>query len=401
MPFPLLDVIRLLALIILSLIVSPAHAQFGVPITEDARASVLTMLPGDGLHALFGHTAIRISDPQTGLDRVYNYGTFDFGDPLFVPRFIHGQMDYFLSVPDFHRTVDHYQRVEGRPVLEQQLNLFASEVATLFTFLERNAQPEHRYYRYDFFFDNCSTRPRDVLEHVLGERLEYGLAGAERGPTFRQLLAPYLVHRPALRDGMFVLLGTPADRRATPRETMFLPIELFDVLEGATVLRDTPEPLVVRTDTLSWVAGYEWPRRSIPWLLVFTSLLLVAGIWWTMREFKSGAYQSAIPDVILFGLTGLIGVIMLYMGYISHHEVTGPNLNLFWAWPTHLVAAVMLRHRITQIYLILTGLITAVFVAAWFMWPQVLPVAFLPLATLLALRAGARWYLGRRLVREA
>jgi hypothetical protein len=383
-----------LILVALALIASSARAEEIVPLTDGARASVLTMLPGDGLHALFGHTAIRISDPESHVDYVYNYGTFDFGDPLFVPRFVYGQMDYFLSVPTYQRTVYHYEHVEGRPVLEQVLNLTPVEVAEMFTFLERNARPEYRYYRYDFFFDNCSTRPRDVIEHVLGDRLTYDVEQAT--PTFRQLLDPHLVHRPLLRDGMYLLLGTPADRAATPREAMFLPLILFDILEDASVTREVDEPLVVRTDTLAWVPGYQHPSRALPWGVLLTSLLLIAGTWISWREIRGGRAATIVFDAVLFGIVGIIGLLILFMGYFSQHTVTAPNLNIAWAWPTHVIAAAMLRRSITRSYLLLAAAVTAVFCALWPFWPQMLPLTFFPLALLTSVRGATRWYVGSR-----
>jgi hypothetical protein len=393
-------VIRFIPLLALALVSLgrpvPATSQMIVPLTDAAEASVLTMLPGEGLHALFGHTALRISDPANGVDYVYNYGTFDFGDPLFIPRFVYGQMDYFLSVPSFQRTVYHYQNVEGRPVLEQVLNLTPPEVAEMFMFLERNAWPENRFYRYDFFFDNCSTRPRDVIEHVLGDRLSYGGDDLAAERTFREYLDLFLTHRPFLRDGMFLLLGTPADRVATPREAMFLPTVLFDILEQSTVLRDVPEPLVVRSDTIAWVDGYTEPGPALPWGLMLTSALLALGALASIRDIRSGRAPSVVADAVLFGSVGFVGVVILLMGYASQHTVTAPNLHIAWAWPTHVVAAAMISRRTLQPYLLLTAVVTAAFCLLWFVWPQTLPAAFLPLALLTAVRASARFLIWRR-----
>lgn len=380
-------------------IASPVHPVDAqpqvVPLTDQARASVLTMLPGDALHALFGHTAIRIADPGNGVDLVYNYGTFDFADPLFIPKFVYGQMDYFLSVPRFERTIDYYSNVEGRPVLEQVLNLTSAEVASMFSFLEYNARPENRFYRYDFFFDNCSTRPRDVIEEILGERLIYGDDGVADERTFRQLLDPYLVHRPALRSGMYFLLGSPADRPATQREAMFLPIEVFNTYESSSVMRETAEPLVLRTDTVAWVSGYEHPTRRAPWLLILTTGLFIAGLWWSVREIRRNEGPSDLLDALVFGLIGMIGLVVFFMSYVSQHTVTAPNLNLAWAWPTHLVAAALLRRPAARFYFALAAAVTGVFCVFWFMWPQVLPLAFLPIALLAGVRSAVRWYVSR------
>ncbi len=392
---------NLLPLLALLLAVSPAaaHPQAS-PLSDAARVSVITVLPGTDVHALFGHTALRLHDPQTGFDAVYNYGTFDFSDPLFVPRFVHGQMDYFLSVHGFQAAVDHYRDREGRPVIVQELDLTQHEIDHIYYRLRTEALPENRVYRYDFFFDNCSTRPRDVVEDALGSRLQY--AEPVRGSqSFRELLAPYIASRPFLSAGIDLLLGSPTDRPATTRETMFLPLDLFDRLESATVIGDAgPRPLVARTDTVAWVEGYEMEADSWPWATIVTVVLLMVGLYYAWREFRLGATTSTTIDAILFAFAGLIGLLIAYMWFVSEHTVTGPNWNLLWAWPTHLVAAYLIQRgraeRFTRQYLATSSIVTFLVAAFWFVWPQQLPIAFFPLVILLAVRSAILWHRYRR-----
>ena len=366
-----------------------------VPLSDEATISVITVLPGTEIHALFGHTAIRVFDPSTGLDAVYNYGTFDFSDPLFVPRFIHGQMDYVLSVHGFRSAVEYYRDRERRPVIVQELNLEPHEVQDVYDRLRINALPENREYRYDFFFDNCSTRPRDVIEETLGRKLSYrDDTFAEQ--SFRDMLAPYLAGQPFLRAGINVLLGSPADRIATTRETMFLPIDLFERLESAQLQRDDGHvPLVARTDTAAWVDGYETRPTSLPWATILTVLLLVGGCMLAWREIFNGKPSPVIYDAIVFTFVGLIGLLIIYMWLISEHTVLGPNWNLLWAWPTHLIAAYMLQrgriNRVLRIYLAASAAASAVVALLWFIWPQALPFAFLPLVLHLAIRSLVLW----------
>lgn len=394
--------LRFLLILLISACAYPAAgaAQAWQQLTDAARISIITVLPGDEIHALFGHTAIRVHDPQTGLDLVYNYGTFDFSDPMFVPRFVHGRMDYFLSVHGFEQAVVHYRDRERRPVIVQELDLSIEEVEAIFEFLRINAMPENRVYRYDFFFDNCSTRPRDVVEVALGKDLRYGepLRGEQ---TFRELLAPYLERQPFLRAGINLLLGSPADRAATTRESMFLPLDLFARIETATVLRDgAAQPLVARTDTVAWVDGYDMSRRAPPWATNLTLLLLGAGVFFAIREVRTRRAVPTVLDATLLAFTGLIGFLILYMWFISEHTVTGPNVNLFWAWPTHLAAAYLIQRgradRFVQSYLAAAAVVTSVLAAFWFIWPQSLPLAFLPLVVLIAVRCGVLWMRYRR-----
>ena len=225
-----------------------------VRLTDASEVSLITILPGDQIYSLFGHTAIRVQDPGLGLDRTYNYGTFDFGNPFtFSLKFAYGDLNYFLSDASFQRVLPFYRDVARRPIVEQTLNLTLREREELFGFLQWNALPENRAYRYDFLFDNCSTRPRDAFyEHVS----DLHFPAAVRDHTFRRLLDPYVTHLPWLDFGWDLLLGAPVDREAAAWEHMFLPLELMALADAATIERPSgAEPFVARTDTLFWIEG--------------------------------------------------------------------------------------------------------------------------------------------------
>ena len=214
-------------------------------LSDSAVVSVLTVLPGDRLYSLFGHTIIRVHDPETGLDVGFNYGTFDFPQTLlggagFVARFVYGELDYALAEtgsetesplpPAF---VDWYWSTEARPTIEQTLDLTPAQADSLYALLVENARPENRVYRYDFFFDNCSTRPRDAFEAVLGSELRVSMEDPDR--SFRQLLDPNLVGHPGVDFSMDIGLGLPSDREASARDALFLPEYLMEWLGSATI----------------------------------------------------------------------------------------------------------------------------------------------------------------------
>ncbi|MFQ5571988.1 MAG: DUF4105 domain-containing protein, partial [Rhodothermales bacterium] len=303
----------------------------------------------------------------------------------------YGKLDYFLSVQSFPAMLDHYWNVEGRPVIEQVLNLTPSQRNALFQFLARNARPEHRYYRYDFFFDNCSTRIRDVLETVLGDSLRFA---PEPNPeqSFRHLIDPYLVEQPFLDFGMDLGLGTPADRIATPRETMFLPLHLMTAFDHATVTIDgAGHPLVARTDTLAWSEEQVVLQPSLPWPALLLWILFALGLFVTIRDVRAARTERRLFDGLLFGMIGGAGVVIVFLWFISLHTVTQWNYNLLWAWPFHLVAAPALMRRSQarwlRGYLLATALVVLGVVLGWFFWPQDLPAAVLPLVLLLAVRS--------------
>ena len=377
------------SLALLFLFVPSAHAQLPA-LSPEAEVSLLTMLPGDEVYSIFGHTAFRVTDPALGLDRTYNYGTFDFDQPFFIARFARGLLDYQLSVSTWDRTLAQYRFLE-RPIIEQRLALPLDAKQDLFRFLETNYLPENRAYRYDFFFDNCSTRPRDALERALGQRLDFD--GYEpRGETFRDLIQPYLEGQPLTDFGIDLGLGAPTDRAATDREAMFLPLELMRAFDEASY-RD--RPLVASRDTVFWAPGAGMPEDDFDWPVLATWLLFAFGAALTFAARVRDRWGRALRrfDVALFGIVGLAGTIIAWLWLGTEHSVTGPNWNLLWAWPTHLVAAIVLARRNRSgwlwVYWALATVVTLAAVLLWPVLPQALHAAVLPLALLLVLRAGA------------
>lgn len=384
--------LALVLALVLALLAPAARAQDLPALSPEAEVSLLTMLPGDEVYALFGHTAFRIADPALGLDRTYNYGTFDFEQPFFVVRFARGLLDYQLSIASFERTLAEYRFLE-RPIIEQRLDLSPEAKQRLFRFLETNYLPANRAYRYDFFFDNCSTRPRDALEAALGRRPDYGAYANAPDRTFRELLQPYLEAAPLTDLGIDLALGAPTDRVATYREAMFLPLELLGALDAASL---DGRPLVVATDTLFWIDGAGLPDDAFDWPTLVAWLLFALGAALSIAARRSAERQSAAFrfDVGLFATVGIAGVILLWLWLGTEHSVTGPNWNLLWAWPTHLVAAFLLTKRnlspALRVYWAAAALVALGTVLLWPVLPQALHPAVRPVALLLALRASLR-----------
>ena len=379
---------------------APSHAtapdapRTPARLSAAAEVSLVTALPGAEVWQLFGHTFFRVRDPLTGLDRTYNYGTFDFEQSNFVLRFARGQLDYALTTPTFEQTRWSY-RAEGRALIEQRLALSADEAQRLYALLETNALPAYREYRYDFFFDNCSTRPFDLLALALERPIALPPSPARR--TFRDLIQPYLEVHPLTDFAIDLALGLPTDREATPREETFLPLELMRALDGATA---RGRPLVAQTDTLFWFPPPTAAPPAFDWPLALGWALFALGLAATTRDVRRGRAGWARTDGLLFWTAGLAGVVILLLWTATEHRTTGPNLNLLWAWPTHVLLGAALarggRARWTGPYCWTAGLFTALAVLTWPLGPQALPAPALPLALLLALRMLTRARLGAR-----
>ena len=203
---------------------STLFAQPQIELTESSKVSLVTCGPGEELYEAFGHTAIRVYDPSLGFDAVYNYGTFDFNQPNFYWNFVQGRSLYMLAVnrySNFIRAYEHY----NRSVREQFLNLTLEQKQALLDELTWNAKKENRDYLYDYFFDNCSTRPRDVILEAINVPVEFDSAhlGDER-LSIRELTDLFIVKEQPWGDlGIDLCLGAVIDEPATAMQYMYLP----------------------------------------------------------------------------------------------------------------------------------------------------------------------------------
>lgn len=368
---------------------SQSAANRGIDsVSDEARFSLLTILPGDEIYSLWGHSAVRVHDPARDIDWSFNYGTFRF-DRYFLPNFLYGRLDYVLSVHDYEAALDSY-RAQGRPVIEQVLRLSPAQKDSLFRFLAVNARPENRVYRYHFLYDNCSTRIRDALERSLETSLRFG-SEPDPGLTFRRLLDIGIADRPFLDAGIDWLLGAPVDRVARPYETMFLPEYLMQAFDHATINIDGEwAPLVARTDTVLRIPGYGGTATPFPWATVVMWVLFLVGAVLTVRGVRERGGVVRLFDVPLFALVGIAGLIIVFLWFISLHDVTEKNWHLLWAWPTHLAAAAGLLRRHPRLwlrrYLLAASVVALAAAAGSPLWDQWFHPALYPLMLLVALR---------------
>ena len=215
----------------LLLVVFSVKAQYP-RLSTQAEISIITVGPGPNLYDSFGHGAIRIYDPYLSIDRAYNYGTFDSFQDGFYVKFAQGKLDYRLAVQNFKSFLGNYQ-AQNRWVTEQVLNLTMAEKQQVFEFLENNAIPENSYYLYDFFYDNCATKLRDVVSDVLGDNITFKNDHLTQTKTFRDLIQENTYNHPWWDFGIDIALGAVIDVDATPAQHMFLPDYILQAYENA------------------------------------------------------------------------------------------------------------------------------------------------------------------------
>ncbi|RYY89192.1 MAG: DUF4105 domain-containing protein [Chitinophagaceae bacterium] len=353
------------------------------------RITLLTCSPGTELYSIFGHTAIRVQDASSGFDEVYNYGTFPFGEgPGFYIKFIRGKLPYYLDIEQYRDFVYIYQ-LEGRSVVEQEVLLDCPGKEQLLRALRTNALPQNRQYRYDFLFDNCTTRAAEMIYSQAPAQVSTaGVIPADRSkaPTFRNLIHEYLDRgrQPWSKLGIDLLLGARLDRAVNNREAQFLPEKLLQGIGGATA---NGRPLVAPAQPVVQQPAPD-PGRPLSPLLVFGLLLALASVL-SFVPARSVRKAIAVFDLLLFGLAGIVGVVLLFMWYGTDHVVCRDNWNLLWALPTHLLVAPFLRseRRWVNWYLLVSIVLNAGVLLGWVFLPQQLNIGFLPVVLLLLLRA--------------
>lgn len=350
------------------------------PLSETATASVLTCGPGNDFYTTFGHSAIRITDTAQGIDLVYNYGTFDFNTPHFYWKFMRGQLDYMLGRSTFENFMVEYV-CEGREVREQQLCFTPQEVSNLYLLLEQNYLPEYRYYKYDFFTDNCATRIRDMVRLALGHKTLVMPAGCRRS-SYRRLVTQNLKGTLEWWQlGIDLLFGLPTDHVCDADERMFLPEEMEAGFGSGELRAESGERRVVESSTVLLPERREPLSRSFPPVVVFALLFVAVALLSWRRLWPRWA------DRVLFVLAGLVGMFLLFMWFGTDHYCTQWNLNILWASPLLILIAIRLD-RSPRWALWLQEVCFAV-AAVWVVWCG-LSLALLPLIFTLALRVGIR-----------
>jgi hypothetical protein len=306
---------------------------------------LVTFGPGTAVWERFGHNAIWIHDERRGTDIAYHYGLFDFNQEDFILRLLRGRMFYWMGRFDATDLMDDYA-ADGRPVWIQELNLTAVQAAKLREFLEWNARPENRFYRYDYYRDNCSTRIRDALNHVLGGEIRRQLEDLPTGTTYRSHTLRLTAADVPVSTGLLLALGQPVDQPLSAWEETFVPMELREQLRRVTV--PGPEgsrvPLIRSERTLFQAERTPLPTDApdrIPAYLL--TGLLVGGVFATLgtraSDPRSQAARWGLASLGAFwGLVaGTFGAVLLGLWAFTEHDATYWNENLLQINPIALV----------------------------------------------------------------
>jgi len=319
-------------LLLIFAIYSASFLSLNSQTSPEISVYLITCGPGKETYSHYGHSALRVVNSETKTDIIYNWGVFDFATPNFAWRFAKGRLDYMLNAEDFNRFLQIYF-YEQRWVKAQKINLEPPEIEQLMVLITENLKPENKYYRYDFFYDDCSTRIRDLLEKSIGENLKYPpFEQKKKLPSFRQKVGEYQESYPWLDFGIDLIMGSPGNKKVSFRDVMFLPIDMMEGLSQTQVNRNGRLiPLLQNPDT---VLDFETPADRPGFLstpIFAFSLLLIAVI--LLTAFLKKRKIAKLIDVFLYTVFSVLALLMIFFNFFTDHLQMKWNLNIIWLSP--------------------------------------------------------------------
>ncbi len=351
---------------------SPAAARAVLQEPDSSQVTVylVTVGPGEQVWEQFGHNAIWISDDSSGFNRAYNYGLFSFQQEGFVTRFLQGRMEYWMRGFDTDPHLQGYVS-EDRSVWIQELNLSTQQKTELRDFLVWNERPENRFYRYHYYYDNCSTRIRDAIDRVLEGIIEDQTGGVFPGATLRYHSLRLVSEDLLVYSGLLLGLGQPVDQPLSAWDEMFLPLKLRDHLRNVVLRNDdgTEQPLVLSERTLyestEFVENAAPPKRTIHFLAVGMVLALGALLLAHMATERPGRrIFFAGAAATWYAIVGIAGVGLAALWMFTDHDTSYRNENLFWFDPVAVLLIVLAPLLVFRVqWSIRAGRLAAVFVA--------------------------------------
>lgn len=341
-------------LVVLLLSTTTAKAsQIDTETTYKGKISVslLTVSPGNQIYEKFGHTGIRIQIPSKKFDGVYHYGLFSFEDPNFEYRFVKGETDYMIGLMHYHDFLTMYA-IRGSSVRELPINLTNEEALNLFEALQINMLPENATYRYSFLYDNCATRPLDIIFKNIKGNIILDTEGIEL-PTFRELIHECTQQNKWLTFGLDLILGGEVDEKISLPDRPFLPHITEQILHSTKVDREgaieklTTEPRLVLKEKTKvedrTIADSVNPNT-------FTLILLLVVILISIIEYKKSRHYM-IVDTIIYLVCGVLGILVYFLLIFSEHPAVSSNINAMWLHPIWLIMIPILWIRKAQKFL--------------------------------------------------
>jgi hypothetical protein len=353
---------------------------------------LITCGPGTETYSIYGHSALRIFNPENNTNTVYNWGVFDFSTPNFVWKFAKGRLDYMLVEETMKEFLQIYL-FEERYVNSQKINLEPDEIEKLIALINENLKPENIKYRYDFFYDDCSTRIRDLIEKSINGKVLYPPdvpAEAKEIPTFRKLVGKYQNPYPWLKLGIDLIMGSPGDKEALSKERMFLPIDMQNGLSETYVNRSGKMiPLLQNQEV---ILDFDPPMKqqnlySTPFSLFALLLIIVIILTGWLRSSKA----NNIIDLVLYSVYSILSLLMIFFNYFTDHQQMRWNMNIIWLNPFIILCLIALfLNNARTVWFRIVFIISITFLVLHLFLPQEFNIAVIPLVLILIIRSSAR-----------
>lgn len=351
----------------------------------ETEVYLLTILPGKEVYSIYGHSAVRIVIPGSDYDRVFNWGVFDFNTSNFGYKFARGRLNYMLVAYSYRNFIEQY-RYEQRTVISQRILLEPGEINELIRLVNENLKPENVSYLYDFFYDNCATRIRDLLIKSVEGNISLSVAKKKERPTFRELIDNYQKPYHWLDTGIDLLLGLPADKKASAFDQMFLPDYLMANMSDALVTRGGESTdLLSEPETVLDFDDGPVERNRITSPLFVLWILLAAILTLSLSNIKMKWIRRI--DIVIFSFYSLLSIVILFMMFLTDHNATQWNLNVLWLSPAVPVTLVFIILKIKKMLWYRVHLaITTLFLITSPLMPQSFNRYFVPLVLILVVR---------------
>ena len=359
-----------------------------INLSDSSEISIITAGPGTELYEAFGHSAIRIKDPILQMDIIYNYGIFDYNAPNFYVNFTKGKLLYKLARYKFKYFLTSYKK-DKRWVKEQVLNLNQKQKQAYFIFLENNVRPGNETYFYDPYFNNCATKLRDITKEILDNKVHFTDKNYNQKQSFRQLMDKEIPWNTWGSFGINLALGNKLDHIADYEAAMYLPDYVYDVFKHSRVLVDgKTENLIKKEEKLLDYKELKQNIITLNPLLVFCFILII-GVLITYFDFKKKK-RTKWFDFILCFVTGIVGILIIFLWFFTDHSTTSNNYNILWAFAPNLFMSILLLNKRPKKwfkkYFVLLLILLGIIPLFWISGFQLFPLASLPLLILLFIR---------------
>jgi len=379
--------LRKILLILLSVFLLEIHAQENIEEIPQYEISILTIGPGSSLSDAFGHSGIRVIDRVNDYDIVFNYGVYDFNDPGFYGNFVKGRPIYSLGLNSFENFYRNYVN-QSRQIIEQKLNLSEYQKKVLVNKLITNSKEENKDYKYNYFENNCSTKIGDIFNVLLEEEIRNEGLNLDNinSNSYRKLVYQHVVPNSWGVLGIDICLGSVIDKNITDQDELFLPYNLklyFDKLGNSNIRNGD---LVETSILFGEYIEYKETSFSPLYVLLILSLIIIIVTFLDYLRIT----RNVFLDIIILLITGLIGLLLVYLWFFSNHIASAWNYNLLWAIPFNLILLFQLlkknQNRWILSYLKINVLMLLLMCLHWIIGIQVFNICLIFLILALIVR---------------